>query len=147
MGSMKAVFALSASALIGACTMVPPPNSTPPQPQGYAVPFDVPVRVGDLVVTPKKLVEDSRCPMNARCVWAGRVVVTARIVGPGFSDTADLTLGRSYSTTQRRLDTLALVNAANAADIFAVDDVDGALVGGASLTADKFLPIVEAVAG
>ena len=39
------------------------------------------------------------------------------------------------------------VNAANAAEIFAVDDVDGALVGGASLTADKFLPIVEAAAG
>lgn len=38
------------------------------------------------------------------------------------------------------------VNAANAAEIFAVDDVDGALVGGASLTADKFLPIVEAAA-
>ena len=38
------------------------------------------------------------------------------------------------------------VNAANAAEIFAVDDVDGALVGGASLTADKFLPIIEAAA-
>ena len=38
------------------------------------------------------------------------------------------------------------VNAANAAEIFAVDDVDGALVGGASLSADKFLPIVEAAA-
>lgn len=103
MGSMKAVFALSASAVIGACTMVPPPNSTPPQPQGYAVPFDVPVRVGDLVVTPKKLVEDSRCPMNARCVWAGRVVVTARIVGPGFSDTADLTLGEPFGTNGKML--------------------------------------------
>lgn len=100
---MKAVLALAASALIGACTMVPPPNSTPPQPQGYAVPFDVPVRVGDLVVTPKKLVEDSRCPMNARCVWAGRVVVTARIVGPGFSDTADLTLGEPFGTNGKML--------------------------------------------
>lgn len=38
------------------------------------------------------------------------------------------------------------VNAANAAAIFAVDDVDGALVGGASLRADTFLPIVEAAA-
>ena len=38
------------------------------------------------------------------------------------------------------------VNAANATEIFAVDDVDGALVGGASLTADKFLPIIEAAA-
>ena len=36
------------------------------------------------------------------------------------------------------------VNAANAAEIFAADNVDGALVGGASLTAEKFLPIVEA---
>lgn len=36
------------------------------------------------------------------------------------------------------------VNAANAAALFAVDDVDGALVGGASLTAEQFVPIVEA---
>lgn len=32
----------------------------------------------------------------------------------------------------------------NAAELFAVDDVDGALVGGASLTAAQFVPIVEA---
>ena len=38
------------------------------------------------------------------------------------------------------------VNASNAAEIFAVDNVDGALVGGASLTAEKFLPIVKAAA-
>jgi triosephosphate isomerase len=36
------------------------------------------------------------------------------------------------------------VKAANAAGIFAVPDVDGALVGGASLKASDFLPIVEA---
>ena len=36
------------------------------------------------------------------------------------------------------------VNASNATEIFAVDNVDGALVGGASLTAEKFLPIVKA---
>ena len=36
------------------------------------------------------------------------------------------------------------VKADNAAEIFAVADVDGALVGGASLTAADFLPIVEA---
>ena len=38
------------------------------------------------------------------------------------------------------------VNAGNAASLFAVDDVDGALVGGASLTAGQFVPIVEAAA-
>lgn len=36
------------------------------------------------------------------------------------------------------------VKAANAAEIFAVEDVDGGLVGGASLKAADFLPIVEA---
>ena len=38
------------------------------------------------------------------------------------------------------------VKASNAAEIFAVEDVDGALVGGASLKAEDFLPIVEAAA-
>ena len=38
------------------------------------------------------------------------------------------------------------VKASNAAEIFAVPDVDGALVGGASLTASDFVPIVEAAA-
>ncbi len=38
------------------------------------------------------------------------------------------------------------VKAANAAQIFAVPDVDGALVGGASLTAADFVPVIEAAA-
>jgi triosephosphate isomerase len=37
-------------------------------------------------------------------------------------------------------------NARNAAQLFAVDNVDGGLVGGASLTADQFVPIIEAAA-
>ena len=39
------------------------------------------------------------------------------------------------------------VKASNAAEIFAVADVDGALVGGASLKAADFLPILEAAEG
>ena len=38
------------------------------------------------------------------------------------------------------------VKASNAAEIFAIPDVDGALVGGASLRSADFLPIVEAAA-
>ncbi|WP_205480703.1 triose-phosphate isomerase [Sphingomonas arenae] len=38
------------------------------------------------------------------------------------------------------------VKPSNASEIFAIDDVDGALVGGASLKASDFLPIVEAAA-
>jgi triosephosphate isomerase len=36
-------------------------------------------------------------------------------------------------------------NASNAKELFANPDVDGGLIGGASLSVDKFLPIVEAV--
>lgn len=38
------------------------------------------------------------------------------------------------------------VTGANAAALLAIDVVDGALVGGASLTADRFVPIIEAAA-
>ncbi len=106
---MKTFLTLIAPAvLLGGCAVVPAPDSTPPQPAGYAVPIGQPVRVGDLIVTPKKLVEDSRCPMNARCVWAGRVVVKTRIAGAGWADTADLTLGEPYGTHGK---VIALVSA------------------------------------
>ena len=39
------------------------------------------------------------------------------------------------------------VNGENAAELLDAGDVDGALVGGASLTAAKFVPIVAAAAG
>ena len=35
-------------------------------------------------------------------------------------------------------------NASNAKELFANPDVDGGLIGGASLGVDKFMPIVEA---
>jgi triosephosphate isomerase len=38
------------------------------------------------------------------------------------------------------------VKPANAAEIFSITDVDGALVGGASLKAEDFMPIVAAAA-
>lgn len=47
------------------------------------------VRVGGLRITPLRLVEDSRCPQNARCIWAGRVRLSVRIGGA----IRELTLG------------------------------------------------------
>ncbi|MBB4642271.1 triose-phosphate isomerase [Rhizorhapis suberifaciens] len=38
------------------------------------------------------------------------------------------------------------MNGANAADLLSIADVDGGLVGGASLTSEKFAPIIEAAA-
>ena len=37
------------------------------------------VRFGSMKVTPLKVLEDSRCPMEARCIWAGRVTLRVRI--------------------------------------------------------------------
>lgn len=95
---------------LSACAVIPdaPIVEGTPQLEGTAVGLDQPVRVGDIVLTPKKVVEDSRCPANARCVWAGRLIVTTRIDGAGWRDTADLTLGESYGTHGR---VIALVSA------------------------------------
>ncbi|WP_374405777.1 hypothetical protein [Pelagerythrobacter sp.] len=104
---MNRILALAAPALaalpLAACTVVPdaPAVARTPMPERYAVPIDQPVRVGDLVVTPKAVVEDSRCPENARCVWAGRLIVKTRIDGDGWRDTTDITLGETFGTHGR----------------------------------------------
>lgn len=53
-------------------------------------------------------------------------------------------LAAAYGETGEKVPVLygGSVNASNAADIFSVPNVDGALVGGASLKADDFMPIV-----
>lgn len=47
----------------------------------------------NIVLTPIRVTEDSRCPINARCVWAGRVTVETRVDGAGWSETVPMTLG------------------------------------------------------
>ena len=61
------------------------------------------MRVGRLRVTPQALVEDSRCPLNARCVWAGRLVLRTRIDGAGWRETVDLTLGQPATVHGSRI--------------------------------------------
>ena len=95
---MRHLAALLASAVLAACQVVPAPDSTPPAPQGSTVALGQSVQVGDLSVTPVGVVEDSRCPVNARCVWAGRLVVQTRIDGAGWRDSADMRLGETYGT-------------------------------------------------
>jgi len=88
------------SAIMSGCAIIPERSgvaSTPMAP-GSAIALLQPVQVGNVVVTPLAVVEDSRCPINARCIWAGRLVVRSRIDGAGWRDTADLTLGEPYGT-------------------------------------------------
>ncbi len=53
-------------------------------------------RIGEIRLRPERVVEDSRCPMNARCVWAGRVVVQFTLREGNRTRVTDLILG--YST-------------------------------------------------
>ncbi len=92
MRSMKHLTFFPALALLAAC-------ATPFQPlEGMPVAIGESVRVGSLVAAPRSVVEDSRCPYNVRCVWAGRLVVSTRIDGSGWTETVPLTLGEPYAT-------------------------------------------------
>ena len=79
-----------AALALGACATVP--ATGPVRDDGRAL-LGQSTRVGALVVTPQAVVEDSRCPINARCVWAGRLVLTTSIKGSGWQEIRNLTLG------------------------------------------------------
>ncbi|NNC72814.1 MAG: hypothetical protein HKN78_08045 [Sphingomonadaceae bacterium] len=49
--------------------------------------------VDGLHVTPRRVIEDSRCPINARCIWAGRVVLGVVVEGGSWRREMELTLG------------------------------------------------------
>ncbi|MGV3554058.1 MAG: hypothetical protein ACO1OD_02265 [Croceibacterium sp.] len=107
---MKPILALASLALLSGCVVyknAPIVDNGPPAVEGTAVPLRQPVQVGAVVATPISVVEDSRCPENARCVWAGRLIVSTRIDGAGWRETADLTLGEPK---QVRDVTIALVS-------------------------------------
>lgn len=64
-----------------------------------ATPREGPVGLGQTAyidgpkVRPIRVIEDSRCPANVHCIWAGRLVLRAAVItGPGTRE-MDLTLG------------------------------------------------------
>jgi hypothetical protein len=52
------------------------------------------VRIDGPRVTPLEVLEDSRCPMNARCVWAGQVRLKVRIRLGTHDEERELTSGK-----------------------------------------------------
>ena len=82
-------------------------------------------------------------------VWAigtGRTATTDQIAEVHAHLRAELTARFGNEGADFRLLYGGSVKVANAASIFAVPDVDGALVGGASLKAEDFRPIIDALA-
>lgn len=73
-------------ALLASCATM---AQNPPSQDGFAHLGEA-TYVDGPIVTPLELIEDSRCPMNARCIWAGRVILRVDVSG---HRTLDLTLG------------------------------------------------------
>lgn len=51
------------------------------------------VAAGELIVEPQRVTQDSRCPINARCVWAGEITVLTKVYGPQWLEEIEVTLG------------------------------------------------------
>ncbi len=88
---MKSVIVLPVLALLGACA-----GSGFDPLEGMPAALGETVRVGSMLATPRSVVEDSRCPQDVQCIQAGRVVVSTRLDGDGWSETVPLTLDEPY---------------------------------------------------
>ena len=86
---MKA-FAILPALALAACAATTPPLQTTGTPTAG---LGQTANVDSLLVTPIAIVEDSRCPADVQCIWAGRLVVKTEVRGGSWTKTLDLTLG------------------------------------------------------
>lgn len=93
-----ALYPLILSALVG-CTA--------------GVPAEGRVRLGQIAyvsgprVRVDRVIEDSRCPVDVQCVWSGRLVVRATLLGHKGSKQLDLTLGTPVAVADGMLTLVA----------------------------------------
>jgi hypothetical protein len=85
---MKTALSFAVLALVS-CSTVPASGGTTGTPTAA---LGQTAQVGSLRVRPIAVVEDSRCPINAMCVWAGRIVVRTEIRGRRWKQVRDLEL-------------------------------------------------------
>ena len=57
----------------------------------------------DISIRPFTVDEDSRCPEDVQCIWAGTVHLLAEIVANGVSSTATLVLGETLTTNDKSI--------------------------------------------
>jgi hypothetical protein len=88
---MPKILALVAASVLTACATLPV-NAAP---DGMATArFGQTVNISGPRVTPLRLLEDSRCPLEARCVWAGQVRIEVRVRSGRGSSIRELILGK-----------------------------------------------------
>ena len=85
---------LLACASSGCATLAPDRMAESlPAAEGTPVGLGKAVEVGLFAAEPLEIVEDSRCPVDAQCVWRGRLIVRTALAHDTRSDVMDLTLG------------------------------------------------------
>lgn len=63
---------------------------------GPTAPLNEVANLDGLTVRPLAVIEDSRCPAQVQCVWAGRVRIRAEVSGDGIRE---LTLGEPVAAS------------------------------------------------
>lgn len=91
---MKILLAALACVPLAACATIP----AMVRDDGFARLGET-TRAGPVTVRADKVLEDSRCPMNARCIWAGRVVLAATVTDNGNAQQRKLVLGEPALVT------------------------------------------------
>jgi hypothetical protein len=117
---MKQALLIAASLALGACAAAIPvgPYGPPPPPvvMGNAsatIGFGGQATLNDVQIRPLAVIEDSRCPINALCVTAGRLVLAVEIVQRGGSEElrTNMILGQPLVLESGRLTLVAGVPA------------------------------------
>jgi len=90
------------------------PDSPRPASLGDAVPLGMPfpIQIGqtveiaseDIAITFRQVTEDSRCPVDVECFWAGQAVIDVEVARQGSSlGSFSLTLGQDEQAAQARV--------------------------------------------
>jgi hypothetical protein len=86
---MKRSLALLVPIALAACATTPAPDS-----DGVVwARLNQRAYVDGPYVTPLEVLEDSRCPSDVQCIWAGRLRISARIELGSRTETRELTQG------------------------------------------------------
>lgn len=114
---MKQVLLIIAPLALTACAAVMPGAPYPPPPPlpiiwgnaSATVGFGGQAILNDIAIRPTAVIEDSRCAINVRCVWAGRLVLAVEIEEPGDAPMlrTNMTLGQPLAVAGGRLTLVA----------------------------------------
>jgi hypothetical protein len=94
----QTVFLSAAALMASSCITTPAIKQG-----GDNVALDQAANVGGPVIRPVRVLEDSRCPINARCIRAGDVRVLIEIVQPRGKSAAEVSLTKAAQIADGQL--------------------------------------------